>query len=578
MKKIILILSCLFLFFISAAEVDAAALYFLPEAGSLGLSQEFSVDIKVNSEEVSINAIQAIIHFPADILELLSVDKQGSAFNFWVEEPFFSNEEGTLSFIGGTAKGVSGESLQVLKMKFKARGIGSAELAISDAVVTASDGRGTNVLSMIEGINIGIGTEVIKPEPVPAPETKEPVEKPEKVEREPILAKDLPEEPKLRVPLYPDEAQWYNHLGEVIVLWETPSDVVEVETKLSQTRDKKGGDIEPELFTGKTFGFLTEGIWYVRVQFKNNVGWGPFAYYKIAVDTTAPLPFEIEIDSEVSDNPSPEIRYKTQDSLSGISHALIFIDGQKPIEFNEEIIKLPIQPPGKHTVLVRIFDLAGNSVEDNLEFEVLPLPAPTISFITRAVSQEELIFASGKAIANGFVDVKVFNKEGQVVFAGVADTNEAGNWEIIIEDPLAKGKYTLTAAARDDRGAISYPTEAEAVKIKAKTILSIGFIDLGWFEILLIIFLLVISSTSAGAWYYIAVKRKREAYRIVAVRDIDKLTTLLAEDLRGLEGWVEKSKEGLKRRAKPEMEFYLKNLHSTVDKMKKYLRQELDKL
>jgi len=56
------------------------------------------------------------------------------------------------------------------------------------------------------------------------------------------------------------------------------------------------------------------------------------------------------------------------------------------------------------------------------------------------------------------------------------------------------------------------------------------------------------------------------------------LTTLLAADLKGLEGWVEKSKEGLGKRAKPEMEFYLKSLHSTVDKMKKYLRQELDKL
>jgi len=62
------------------------------------------------------------------------------------------------------------------------------------------------------------------------------------------------------------------------------------------------------------------------------------------------------------------------------------------------------------------------------------------------------------------------------------------------------------------------------------------------------------------------------------VRDIDKLTKLLAEDLEGLESWVQKSKDNLKKRAKPEMEFYLKSLHSTVGKMKKYLRQELNKL
>lgn len=574
MKKIILISSCLFLFFGSVAKIDAATLYFLPEAKTFGIGQEFSVDIKVNTEEVSINAAQATIHFPNDILELLSADKKDSTFNFWVEEPAIFNEDGILSFIAGTAKGVSGESLQILKMKFKAKGAGLAELTISDAVVTASDGKGTNVLSTIEGTSISIGTQVIRPEPAsPAP-----VEKPEKVEREPVLAKDLPEEPKLRVPLYPDETQWYNHIGEVIMLWEIPPDVVEVETKLSQSRDKKLGDIEPELFTGKSFGILTEGIWYIRVQFKNNIGWGPFAYYKISIDTTAPLPFEIEIDTEVSDNPSPEIRYETQDSFSGISHALIFVEGKAPIESFETVTNLPVQPPGKHTLLVRVFDLAGNSVEDDLEFEILPLPTPTINFVTKAISQEEFIFVSGKAIANGFVDVKVFNKESQLVFVGIADTDGVGNWEIIIEEPLAKGKYTLIATARDDRGAISYSTGAEAIKIKAKTILSIGFVDLGWFEIFLIVLLLVISATSTGAWYYMLVKKRRAAYKIVAGRDIDKLTTLLAEDLKGLEDWVQKPKQGLEKRAKPEMEFYLKNMRSTVDKMKKYLRQELDKL
>ena len=37
-------------------------------------------------------------------------------------------------------------------MTFKAVGSGQAQILFSDAVVTANDGRGTNVLSKIEGI------------------------------------------------------------------------------------------------------------------------------------------------------------------------------------------------------------------------------------------------------------------------------------------------------------------------------------------------------------------------------------------------------------------------------------------
>ena len=244
LNKNILIITCFIFLSFFAVKADAAILYFVPEAETFEIGKEFSIDVKINSEEVFINAAQATVRFSNDILELLEVDKVDSAFNFWMEEPVISNEEGTLVFIGGTAKGVAGEALQVLKMKFKAKGVGLAELTMSSAVVTASDGQGTNVLSVIEGTSIGVGTDTVPLPDEPDEPDDEPVEEPEKVEREPVLAGDLPEAPELRVPLYPDESQWYNHLGEMIVLWELPADIVKVETRLSQAPDKKLGDIE----------------------------------------------------------------------------------------------------------------------------------------------------------------------------------------------------------------------------------------------------------------------------------------------------------------------------------------------
>ena len=590
MKKFLIITTTFFAFSLlwNVVAAQAATLYLVPDAQNFGASQEFTVDIKTNTENVSINAAQATVQFPVNILTLLEIEKGGSIFNFWAEEPVISDEAGTLKFIGGATKGVSGSALQILRMKFKASGLGKAELTFSDAAVVAADGKGTNVLSQMTGATYVVSAEMVQPEapeppepeiiqepegPAPEPEP-EPVEQPKPVVREPVIAQNLPQEPVLTVPLYSDSSKWYNHLAEVIVFWEVPDDVVKIGARIDQ--DPNGSiwnaeNIETVLFTGKKFDVLEEGVWYAHVQFKNNIGWSEIAHYKISIDTTPPLPFEIGIDNKVSDNPLPKITYETYDSLSGIAEYLIFVDGKK----------LPVltpQGPGEHTIKVRAIDLAGNSVEDDLEFEVLPLPTPTIDFITRSVSQGEFIFASGKTISNGFADVHVLNKAGSVVFSGESSSDELGNWEITIEEPLARGVYTLRATARDSRGAVSYPTEAETLKIKAKTIVSVGFIELGWFEIFLIILLLVISGVSMTAWYYVSLQKRRAAYKMVAARDIDKLTKLLAEDLEGLGDWVEKSKEGFEKRAIPEMEFHLNNMRQTISRMRKYLRQELDKL
>src|SRR3989344_3209482 len=113
---------------------SAAVLYVSPPAKNAAIGDEFFLDVKGNTEAVAINAAQAVIHFPNSILTADSIDKSGSIFNFWVEEPVISNENGTINFIGGTPKGISGDTLQLLRIKFKATGSGSADVTFSDAV------------------------------------------------------------------------------------------------------------------------------------------------------------------------------------------------------------------------------------------------------------------------------------------------------------------------------------------------------------------------------------------------------------------------------------------------------------
>lgn len=568
-------------FFFSALQANAATISLLPQARVFGTGQEFSVDIIINTEDSFINAAQAVVHFPAHLLEMISADKAESAFNFWTDEPKISNEEGTLIFTGGTAKGIAGGSLQVLKIKFKAKAVGLAELSLRDAAVTASDGKGTNVLTALKGTNITIGTTATDPaksSAVQLPDTGAAVvpsvEAPKKIIREPVIAQKLSSKPELRVPLYPDMERWYNHSGEVSVFWDVPGDVIEAAAVLDKNPNTKPVNPEKELFTGKSFGALNEGIWYIHVRFRNNIGWGETAHHKISIDTTAPQSFEIKTDTYASDNPVPEIRYETHDALSGISHVLILVDGKELMKSTSTATVLPPQSPGEHTVLVRFFDLAGNSVEDNLVFEILPLPMPVIEFVSQSVSQGDIIFASGKSIPNAFVDARVFSASKQEVFKGSASSDNAGNWKISIDKPFPTGRYAVSVVARDERGATSYPTKEELFKIRPKTILALGIIDLGWFEIFMFVMLLIISGMSLGAWRYVSREKTREAYKIIVGRDIEKLSALLSDSLKDLEDAQELHDPSRATKA----EALIARMKETIAKMEKYLKLEVNKL
>jgi len=527
------------------------------------------VDVKVDSEGESINAAEARISWPVGILELSRVSTEGSVFNFWVEEPLASTSLSSLGFIGGSAKGISGEALQILRLTFKTVGGGVAEVSVSDGAITAADGKGTNVLSRMQGASFRVGAEAVQPA-VPVPEVAP-------VVREAIPASDLPQMPNISIPLYPDPAVWNSRLGEMTIRWDVPLDITQIAVGVDQNPNTNPSIAEQELFTGKKFGTLSEGVWYVHVRFRNNIGWGPTAHYRIAIDVTPPLPFEIGIGNVASDNPAPDIQFETRDSLSGIARAAVVIDGGEAVETAGTTFTLPLQKPGGHRVAVRIFDNAGNSVEDNLEFEILPLPTPSVDFATNAVVQGEAAFISGKSLPNSFVDV-VISRESVEEVRAVAITDGLGNWSATLAENLLLGNHIITAVARDDRGAVSYPSAEQELRVRAKPVLSIGFIDLGWFELLIILALVAVSAASVFAWHYATLQKKRSAYETVAVRDLEKLNALTLGHVDAMERVIEGQGNQLSTRLYADLTTHLKRIRDTIAKMNKYVGKEIGKL
>ena len=531
-----------------------------------------SINIKIDSEEEGVNAAQGKINWPADILEFVEVSKEGSAFNFWLEEPVLSSESNSLSFIGGTAKGISGAALQILNIKFKAIVAGTAELSFSDAAVTASDGKGTNVLSKVKGASYGVGAEVIQPE----------VSQLERIERQAIPGQGLPIKPEMRVPQYSDEKLWHNYLGEVVVFWDVPPDITAAATVLNHSPNTVPNIAEKELTTGRNFGILEDGVWYIHARFKNDIGWGPAAHFRLAIDTKPPLSFELTIlEGETTDNPAPIIQFKSSDALSGLKEYEIKIDDSETIKISAaEFIgnfTLPLQAPGTHRVVVKAIDEAGNSAEDSATIEILPIPSPTITFFTRELfsDKEQGLSIKGTALPDINVLLKVEQAlkqgEGEVVAKKAVQTDDRGNWEFTFNEPLKNGQYILTVQSQDERGALSLVVESPEVRVKSKPIIQLGSFQLGMGGALIFLLLVIAGGFGGGVWFY---KKRQEKLTLrvdLAGSEITKIFNLIKED-------IEKFLEAFKTPTTGDDEYAMERLQENITKMESYLKKGVEKI
>ena len=136
---------------IGVPSAKAATLVITPQEGEFYVGQVFDVAVKVQSPDEAFNSVQATIQFPKDKFEVKSLDfsPQATVFNFWLEEPKFSNQDGTVTFIGGTTNGITGSGVQILKITFTAKGGGEGDVLFNDAAIVASDGNGTNIVSTL---------------------------------------------------------------------------------------------------------------------------------------------------------------------------------------------------------------------------------------------------------------------------------------------------------------------------------------------------------------------------------------------------------------------------------------------
>lgn len=579
---IITVVACAAVLF--SGDASAAELFATPQTGTHGLNTIFSLDVKINSQGDSINAAQAHVTFPATILEVSSVSISGSVFGFWPEEPTFSNTNGTVDFIGGTVNGVSGASLHVLTIAFRAKSVGEAHISLDDGAITIDDGTGTNVLTGATGANHRVSVSAVVPQaPAPAPEVVpggtqqplplpgEPIPPPVIIERVPEPAKGLPHMPNVSVPLYPNPAGWYNIATLFNATWVLPGDITDVATAINANPNFTPTKSE-QLFDNKIFDSAAEGVSYLHVRFRNTIGWGPTAHYRLAIDTAPPTPFTIESASGFeTDDPAPVFEFETNDALSGISHYLVKIGDDEAFEWKSGKLQLPLQAPGTRRVSVRALDLAGNGTSANVDLITIPIASPAITFVTDKMffGAEDGITVKGTALPGLDVRVYLLKTNGELVVEHVARADGNGNWDLVLSEPLGIGKYAVAAQSRDGRGALSLVVSAPSiVSVKTQPIIKLGALEIGAGGSALILLTIVIGGFFAGYWYFRERQRRLHIDVAMTSRDHSQLHDLLDADL-------QKITKNFDAMNETEKKFLLGRIQENVQKIEKYLIQEI---
>jgi hypothetical protein len=453
---------------VGAAEATAK-LYFLPASGNFTVGDNIQVRVAVDTGNQAINAVEGTITF-SNTLECVNTSKTGTILNLWIQEPNCLGNQ--ITFSGGIPNpGFTGVG-RLFIINFKAKAEGAAWVKFNNAQVLANDGLGTNILGSTSQANFIIQKSFLpKPQPV-----------------------ELPESGQICLNIFSsthsDSNQWYKQ-REVLFTWQWQQGITDFSYILNQEAKTIPDNISEGLHTAVSYANVSDGIWYFHLKAKTKQGWSATEHYKIQIDGTPPSELKIiPQESLPSYNPSPILKFEAKDELSGISYYEVKVDEKEWVKINENQYQVPVLTPGKHQVLVRVYDKANNYLEEKIDLEILPLSAPKIVYWTKQILFGEPFFVRGRGTPNLKINLTIYNQER--VLNLITRSNEKGEWQIEHKEILPKGEYKLCATQETISGAVSSPSEEKSFEVLTNAIKIFGFVLPTSVIIWLIIFLLLI--------------------------------------------------------------------------------------
>lgn len=559
---VIFLLVSFSLFFIS--RVEAASLSLSPNSSNTSMGNIISVKIIVNTDNKYINNADAIIQFPTDLLEVVSLSKNPSIFSLWVEEPSFSNYTGRITFNGGVSNpGFNGSNGTIATITFKAKKQGTASLIFLDSAVRENNGLGTDILTAKDSGIIQIGA-------VKEIEIPEITDDKDVTLSRPIISSDT----------HPDQDLWYSN-DTANFSWKIPSGTISLKTLFNKISDSVPTISYDNSVTQKTLNNLSDGISYFHLRYFNSIGGSPIAHYKIKVDTTPPSKFTPTIRF---DNNQGIIKLNAQDATSGIDYYAILIDGGSLQKVKKEKLvnneyNLPVQVEGDHNLVVKAYDKAGNYTESSLVFTSPIISIPVLSLNTNEITSGDSVVILGKTdYPNRQVEVTL-ESDGKEIKKYTQTISADGNFSITTDKIKKTGSIGIWAETVFSETIKSRPSEKVYLKVNEtealKITLEIFYRLLGL--IVIIILLLIILFTLYLGWHkYLGLKKKVENESKQTVTEIHKAMLLLKEELNDQLEILERTKKDRDLNKREEEIF--KEIKDNINGLDEFIEKKLKKI
>ena len=159
---------------------------------------------------------------------------------------------------------------------------------------------------------------------------------------------------------------------------------------------------------------MKDGIHYLSVQFKNQVGWGSVANRKIQIDTTAPEKFTINIQAGTTASSFPLLVFEAKDPTSGIEKYELIIADKEPVIVTPDEARLGYLlqelEDGTYTVKITAYDKAGNKTESTVPVLI------TAGWVKPSETVEEVSFWSFLTGLNIFISFLILGNIMQFAY------------------------------------------------------------------------------------------------------------------------------------------------------------------
>jgi len=541
----------------------AASLYLSPATGSYAIGDAFSVVVRLDTSGQSANAAEGVISFPKDKLRVTSVSSGSSVFNLWTQEPTFSNSAGTLTFGGGLPHpGYTGSAGSIFTIRFSVLSSGGAAVGFVSGAVLANDGKGTNILSSMDGGNYTLNPKTTIPGVTPPPTT----------------ITGMPAAPEVSSATHPDSTKWYSN-NTAVFTWPVGKDITAVRLLVDEVPGSVPAVLYSPPINQKTLEDMDDGRWYFHSRLRNNSGWSNITHFAFNIDTVPPSPFDVLIDNGGDyTNPSPVLYFQTEDSLSGIDkYEMKIADGEwfkvKFVEPGKFV--LPQQTPGKRTIIVSAFDRAGNKTSETIDLEIRPIDSPVFTDWPKSLTTKDILIIKGETYPNAQVFID-FSKDGSPIETRKAVSDGNGRFTVIYDKKLERGVYAINATTQDIRGAISLKSDDLTIPVRLPAFLQIGEKAFSFIASILIIILVIAIILFILTWlwhrYNMWMRKLRKE-----VKEAEGVTTkafkLLKDDLQKHLKAIEHAKT--KRDLSLEEKKLVKELKENLNIAEKSLQKEI---